>query len=130
MTDQGWFAKESFVVGEVPNARGATPDKLDPFTVAFLAACQGLAELLGNEGVTQLVRSIHAEPRQATALLTSMLTFKTTNRPILLNDTKITQISFLFNGFLFSASLFHYFCLNNIFSVPLLIYNNIYSMII
>ena len=71
--DQGWLAKESFVVGEVPNARGAYPDKLDPFTVAFLAACQGIAELIGNEGVTQLVRSIHAEPRQATALLTSML---------------------------------------------------------
>ncbi len=68
---QGWVAKESFVVGEVPNARGATPDKLDPFTVAFLAACQGLAELIGNEGVTQLVRSVRAELRQATALLTS-----------------------------------------------------------
>ena len=67
------MANESFVVGEAPNNRGETPDHLDPFTVAFLAACQGLADLNGNEGVSQLVRSIHAEPRQATALLTSML---------------------------------------------------------
>ena len=73
MMDQGYLAKESFVVGEASDVRGATPDYLDPYTVTFLAACQGLAELNGDEGVYQLVRNVHAEPRQATALLASML---------------------------------------------------------
>ena len=61
------------MVGEASDVRGASPDYLDPFTVTWLPACQGLAGLSGDEGVYQFVCNVHAEPRQATALLASML---------------------------------------------------------
>ena len=52
---------------------GQPPTTLTRLRSPGFQQCQGLAELNGDEGVSQFVRNIHAEPRQATALLTSML---------------------------------------------------------
>ena len=76
MKAQGHLATESFAVGKATaDLREAAPDfdVVHPFTVSALGAAQALANLNGDIDAKEYVRSISADPRQAIALIVSLL---------------------------------------------------------